>query len=307
MRHHLRFVTRQQVLLHVDGRNGLRPVWMSDISKGGLFVESQERPALRSTVAVTIETPDGSLDLRGEVVHHVTGAGGGVGIQFLNLTSERRAAIEAYVEGLAANLQASGSNHDLSSTETTHVHDTLMAFVKGFEDEAVYEALDLHPTATREDLDARLRILKTCFETRPSQLPAALAARLHHARQLLTRVTMLMKDEDRRLDYDFRHGHIFAEARIVAARSGNGIKRLQDTWNRAYPERQQRAHKATAEAIRAVNKLEYETAVEAGELALQEDPFNLELRDALMEWRNRLNRRKGPMPGQPRKANRQSS
>ncbi len=302
MREHLRFITHEQILLDVDGRNDLRSVWMSDISKGGLFIQTQERPALRSTLKITIQTPDGRLELKGEVVHLLPGDDGGVGIQFLNLTPKRRASIEAYVEGLAAGIDDAGSNHDLSSAEAAQVHATLMTFVKGFENEALYEALDLHPTATREDVDARLGILKTCFDTKPNRLPVALAARLQHARQLLFRVSMLMKDENRRLDYDFRHGHLFAEDRILAARSDNSIERLQKAWQNAYPDRLQRSHKATAEAIRAVNKLEYETAVEAGELALRENPFDLELRDALMEWKNRLSRRQGPMPGQPRKA-----
>lgn len=296
MREHPRFITHEEVRLEVEGRNDLRPVWMSDISKGGLFVQTPSPPPLRSRVTVTIDTPDGALALRGEVVHVLEGPHGGVGIQFLDLTPERRGGIEAYVEGLAARLDDAAGSGDLTSVETARVQQAVTRFLKGFESEDLYSALDLTPDATGAEVEARIAELKALFATKPRKLPPATGARIAHAKTLLFKVSTLMRDPRRRRDYDFRHGHIFAERRIVEARSAEGVEALREQWQTIYDDRTRQAQKAVAEAIRAVNKLDYETAVAAGETALADDPFNLELRDAMREWKTRLLRRQAPMP-----------
>ncbi len=300
MRQHPRFITQQEILLDVDGRNDLRPVWMSDISKGGLFVQGADRPALRSPVQIIIQSPEGQLVLAGEVVHVVEGEFGGVGVQFTDLTPERRALIEAYVEGLAESLDEEQASHDLTSNETQQVHEALTTFLKGVEQENLYAGLGIDPSSPPEDVLARLKELKQLFDTKPSKLPPALGARLEHSRAVLSRVRVLMTDPTRRRDYDFRHGHIFPERRIVAARTPPAVAELQQAWQRLYPERVHESRRTTADAIRSVNKLNYEAAVAKGELALIDDPFNLELREALREWKNRLSRRNAPMPA-PRK------
>lgn len=301
MRQHPRFITHEQIRLEVQGRNDLRPVWMSDISKGGLFIRTEQPPPLRTSVQVTIQSPEGQLALTAEVVHVIEGEGGGVGLQFMDLTPERRQRIEAYVEGLAASLDDAGSNHDLSSQETRVVQEAVTTFVHGFDQDNLYAALDLDPESTASEVEARLVELETLFATKATRLPPALATRLDHCRQLLRKVGPLMRDPTRRRDYDFRHGYVFAEQRIVAGRTATAVAVLQGTWQNIYPERVHNSRRATAEAIRAVNKLEYEVAVTQGEQALTDDPFNLELREALREWKARLSRRNGPMPGVSRK------
>lgn len=296
MRKHPRFITHEEVRLEVEGRNDLRPVWMQDISKGGLFVQTADPPPLRARVHITIETPDGALTLCAEVVHVLPGEYGGVGLQFLDLTPERRQRIEAYVEGLAAGLDDSKDSGDLTSVEAARIQDAVTRFLKGFESENLYAALDLAPEASGPEVEACIEEMKSILDTKPRKLPPATAARLTHARTILSKVSMLMRDPKRRRDYDFRHGHVFPERRIVEARTPDRVQVLRDEWQMVHRDRVDAAQRVVADAIRAVNKLDYEAAVEAGEAALVDDPFNLELRDAMREWKNRLAKRAGPMP-----------
>lgn len=296
MRKHPRFITHEEVRLELAGRNDLRPVWMTDISKGGLFVQAESPPPLRARVEVVIGTPDGELTLTGEVVHVVPGEPGGVGVQFLDLTPERRARIEAYVEGLAAHLDDGKESGDLSSVEAARVQDAVTRFLRGFETENLYAALELAPDATHAELEARIVELKQIFDTKPSKLPPAMGARISHARALLFKVSMLMRDPRRRRDYDFRHGHVYADKRIAEAKTAAAVTALREQWEVVNADRIAAAQKRIAEAIRAVNKLDYEAAVEAGAAALTDDPFNAELRDAMREWRLRLAKRQAPPP-----------
>ena len=76
----------------IAGRSELKTLWMEDISKGGLFVRTDNPPPRGSTLEVLINTPDGDLVLKAEVVHVVdegsakaSGHPAGVGLQFCDL------------------------------------------------------------------------------------------------------------------------------------------------------------------------------------------------------------------------------
>ena len=297
MRRHPRFITRQKVELTVEGRNALRPVWMRDISKGGLFIETTEPPALRTPVSVTIQTPDGQLELRAEVVHvrqpedtHRSG----VGIQFVDLDADKRSAIENYVEGLAARLSG-----DIEATVTrlseASLTQAVQSFLRAFEREDIYTALGAAPDAPGEEIEDRLLALHQIFKTDARTLSPALATRLSHAVTLLGRIRTLMLDEPRRLDYDLRHGHVRAEARLIAADPEQQAA-LRERWIRLFPDRVGKAEKLARIALANLHRLDYEGAVPAAAEALENDPFNVELRDALYRWKDILAVRKGPRP-----------
>lgn len=299
MRRNPRFTTHEQVVLEAKSRNQLRPVWMRDISKGGMFVETEEPPEVHAKVRVQIETPDGTLVLRGEVVHQMPPGPhsvGGVGIQFTNLTPGRRRAIEDYVDGLAEVLQEIRVTDDVPAIPTDEVARQLQVFLRGYEREDLYAALGTEPQASAATVRERLDLLKEAFSRDVERLPPALVTRIRHARSLLHKVHMLMTDEVRRIDYDFRHGHVFPEFRIAEATSDEALDRLREIWRRIHLDKVKDAEKSAAEAIRAVNRLDYDAAVTAGRAALVGDPFNTDLRTAVREWQVRLDRRAGPRP-----------
>lgn len=302
MRQHPRFVTREQVLLEVEGRNDLRATWMSDISKGGLFVQTSEDLPLRTAVTVHIRTPDGELALGAEVVHAVPGPQGGVGLQFVDLTLERRRAIEAYVEGLAERLHAAEAAPPPPNARAEEVVRAVQNFLRGFEREDLYGAVGAEPTASPEELTHRLRSLTGLFESPADALPPAVAARMSHARSLLRRVGALLTDPSRRLDFDLRHGHVFAERRIALAGGADAVVDLRDRWHQTFPDRIRSAEKAAAEAIKCVNRLDLDGALAAGTAALEDDPFNTELRDVVRQWQQRADLRKAPLRKSQRKS-----
>lgn len=87
--------------------NELVALYTKDISHGGMFVGTDEPPARDTQVAVRVRLPGeaGTLALEGVVVHVVTaaqagamGCAAGFGIQFTNLTRERRSALQRLVE-----------------------------------------------------------------------------------------------------------------------------------------------------------------------------------------------------------------
>ena len=305
MREHPRFVTKEQVILDVSGRNELRPVWMSDISKGGLFVRSQDGLPLRTTVVVHIRSPDGTLALEAEVVHVVPAGPGveaGIGLQFVNLSPERRRAIEVGVEGLAERLEVLGELPSAPGPKAEEVIRAVQNFLRGFEREDLYAALGVEPPATPEEVGHRLASLSGLFESAPEALPPALAARMSHARSLLARVGALMKDPSRRLDYDLRHGHVFPERRMALARGPEAIAALRDRWHHTFPERLRSAERQAAEAIKCINRLDLEGAIAAGTEALEDDPFNAELRDVVRQWQHRAELRRSPLRNSQRKS-----
>lgn len=297
MRQHPRFTTHQQVELAVEGRNALRPVWMRDISKGGLFIETAEPPPIRTTVSVIIQTPEGALELRAEVVHvrpprHAER--GGVGVQFVDLDPDKRSAIEDYVEGLAARL-SSDARSSVTRLNEASLARAVQCFLRAFEEEDIYGALDAAPDAPRRQIEDRLRALNQVFETDARTLSPALATRLSHAVTLLSRVRALMLDEDRRLDYDLRHGHTHAERRLRAAPPEERIA-LRKRWSQLFPDRMRKAGDLARIALTHVQELDYERAIPPASAALEHDPFNTELRDALKAWKRVLSVRGGPRP-----------
>lgn len=71
----------------IDTFASLAARWASDLSHGGLFVETPKPPALRARLRVHVALPDGeTLTLPAEVVHRVlNGPRIGVGLQFVDL------------------------------------------------------------------------------------------------------------------------------------------------------------------------------------------------------------------------------
>jgi hypothetical protein len=70
-RRHRRYVTRQRILVRLDGEAEPRVATMRDISKGGMFLEARQPPPLGTLLELQIERANGLLRLTGEVVHVV--------------------------------------------------------------------------------------------------------------------------------------------------------------------------------------------------------------------------------------------
>lgn len=298
MRHHPRFPDRQQVLLRIADRNELRPLWMRDMSKGGLYLEADPPPPLRSRIVVTLKTPDGSIDIDAEVVHVSPGGGGlaaGVGVQFTGLNENKRKAIQDYVEGLAARLTIPGEDMDARAINARELQEVVQRFLGGFERDALYEALGAHPDEPTEDLVARIDGLIANLDVPADTVPPALHTRCTHALSLAQRVRRMMMNTVSRSNYDLRHGH--TQLHLRRAELDKDIcAALRKRWLELYPAKLSQATTHGKQAIALLSQLRLEDAISEAHRALELDPFNFELRDATRDWERRLDTRRSSGP-----------
>jgi uncharacterized protein (TIGR02266 family) len=112
-----RFDDRTQVSLLVRLKfprlEDFRYRYTKDISKGGIFLLANSARPVGTRIVVHLLPPgdDTGLELVGEVAYTVTpleakaqGRSPGMGVRFIDLTSEKRRAIEAYLLGVATSL-----------------------------------------------------------------------------------------------------------------------------------------------------------------------------------------------------------
>jgi uncharacterized protein (TIGR02266 family) len=93
------------VRVRFQNRRQLKRLWVKDISRGGMFLRTQSPLDVFEKVTVVLELPDGSqVDLHGSVVHVIPPdkatdkASAGMGVQFTDLTPDKRDLLEAFLE-----------------------------------------------------------------------------------------------------------------------------------------------------------------------------------------------------------------
>lgn len=84
--------------------------WSENISRGGIFIATDDPPELREIVELSVELPDGrpAVKTHAEVVHRVTpeqarrtGMVAGAGLQFLDADDDFRARLDACIQALS--------------------------------------------------------------------------------------------------------------------------------------------------------------------------------------------------------------
>lgn len=289
MRQHPRFVNPAEILVETVGREELRSLWMSDISRGGMFVRTEYAPPMRARVQVTLRTPEGTLTLEAEVVHvlppseaRAYGRDPGVGLQFVNLSDEKREAIERYVDGVATSVEEAVPPPTGDLDRQTLLSEA-QTFLQRFEEDDLYGALEVSPLVSTPELAERVKALLSHFSTNRGFRPAQ-AARMNHAKTILKKVAVLMLDEQRRLEYDFRHGLALAEDRLALGPTPEELQLMRATWHRIFDGNWAEAARFAAEALRREAARDLDGAIQAAQTALGLDPFNLELRAAIGRW-----------------------
>ncbi len=286
-----RFVARQQVELAATDRSAVRKIWTENISKGGLFVITDDPPSLRSRVMVRLTVDGGELALDAEVVHVVApedakawGTPAGVGLQFVALNEKQRLALGAYCDGLAAKLAAEESS-DLprNRTPANELQGALHALFAGTDANDLYGAIGVKSDSTAEDIESRLVALADLFRQRHKGLPPAQVARQENALKLLPRIRRLLGDPARRLDHDLRRGLIRPE--VLAQRPLHEQRKLRDAWKNAFPERISEAETTSLNAAGVATTGDYAKPAQLGEQALRLDPLNVALREPIREWK----------------------
>lgn len=296
-----RFVNSTRVRVRARDRDDLRELWMRDISKGGLFVETRMPPPSGTTLEVELETPAGRVVLKGTVVHVLTeemattfGGDPGVGVQFSDLDPRTRDAIQAYVEGLAEELH--GGSNDVARLSTDIGENLLQSarkFLRATERADFYAALDVTSTAGKERVHEAAQKLQDQWTEGLERMAPPQVARLKSALSVLSRVRRILTHDEGRLEYDFRHGHVRAKERIQVANSGSGpsLSVLRRTWNQVFPDRVDRAALLTRKAFAARQRQDLAAAIDAGRAALDLNPFFEELRQTVEVWETTIERK----------------
>ena len=283
-----RFVTRDRVAVQVDGREDLKTLWTDNICKGGLFINTDDPPPVRSKVMVGLATPDGTIQLEAEVVHVIDAAmaaqcgyPAGVGLQFGSVTAAQRDVLEKYISGVVQRLAPAEAVEAQVTARLQEVVALAQNFLRQLEASELYDALDVPPESDADDIFVRVQQLRRLFTEPLPEMTPVQRTRVDAALKQLDRVSNLLIEPKRRLDYDFRHGHVRAEQRIAA---GEPVAELRASWAYTFPDRVQLAARFAGQALQADEKGDRAAAIKAGTTALELDPFNTELRAVLEEW-----------------------
>ncbi len=309
-RQHPRFLSPGRILVNFENRSAFSEAWLRDISKGGLFIESEHPPPVGTRLEVVLEVPDSALTLTGIVVHV---ASAGFGVQFADLSAAKRQQLERYVEGLAKldaqNLQTQYSQQQISQQQISqqqisqqqisqqqisqpqsyHAPDSNLEEVRAVlnhaEHNQVYQALGLTPQAQDRDLIGKIDALERRFRGFVNLSPPQ-RARLELALGALERFRRIMSSPEARLEYDFRSGHLRLEERLAQAanRTGPNMELLRLAWARVFPDKIDQANVLVRQALAARQQRDLKAALELGRRALLANPFHEELKKTVDAW-----------------------
>jgi uncharacterized protein (TIGR02266 family) len=298
-REHPRFVTPNQVQVSVREKSELRALWVENISKGGLFVRTDRPPAWGTRVEVVLDAGRSRLPLQAKVVHIVDGVmarrmnlQAGVGLQFVDLTADKRELIHRYVEGITKTLGAERS--EVQELVGARDRDELMRAARHLlaqsDENDLYGAIEVEPTASGEQINAKIWELRRGFSDPGEGTTPQQKTRLDAAIRCLERIATLFSDPTRRLEYDFRTGHVRAKERLTLARGRNGVpvSRLWEVWARAFPGHIERAATLSRQALEARQRRDFQAAVRHGRQALDLNPFIEELWSTVEAWEQML-------------------
>lgn len=276
-------------------RPALAALWDEDLSKGGLYAESDRPPQVGSYVEIQVDGPGGPLVLHATVVSAVQpeqaaayGMRPGVGLQLTDLKGPKRQVLEAYVRGHRRDL--SGANtEEVDGPASPEIEAALVRAKKLLTEadrDAYYRGLDLAPECTQQRLRATLDELHATFDTALTAATPPQAARLRAARTVVERLSRILLNPEARLEYDFRAGHVRALERLALAadKAGPDLATLRRVWNRVAPEKVEEAARLTRKAFSARQEHDLEQAVRHGRQALELNPFFEELKKTVDTW-----------------------
>lgn len=289
-----RFVSADKVEVTLGGPSEVHALWREHLARGGLFIETREMRALYHRLEVVLVTPAGSLSFPATVVHASDparaaelGVPPGLGLQATELTSAYKAAIQAYGEGIAPTLSVRAVAPVVDrSTDIDAALALAKRVLEKLEKNDVYAAIDVPVEAADALVQERIAGLAHTLTSAARSAPPHRAARLEAALLALGRLSHALGDPLRRLEHDLMRGHIRAEARLAAAKAGQGptISELRRVWQQVAPDKVDRAAFLTRKAFTAKQRGDVEDAIRSARQALEENPFFDELRPTLASW-----------------------
>lgn len=286
-------VSPTRVEVEVQSPAELKDLWIHDLSKGGLFVGTENPPSTATALEILLKTPTGGILLHGTVVQVITeersgalGGQAGVGIQFTDLHASARAAIQAYADGHASTLNEVSGDAPGGSGDAEGALMVAQRLLRESQTSDYYRALVIPPVASNKQIYDAVASVHGVMSDAMTQASPPQAARLEAAMNLLLRMRRVLSHPESRLEHDFRHGHARAQERIRAAQAGRGLSlaQLRRTWRRVFPSEADKAMSLAHEAVAARKRYDLLAAIKAGREALKHDPFFVELLQSVEVW-----------------------
>jgi hypothetical protein len=283
-----RFVDAAKVEAFFPDRRAFSVFWKNELSQTGLFVATDKPPHFGCNVDVHIATPDGAIELTTTVVHVIDPSAArrfrmspGVGLQVNDLNLELRDRLERYTKGEIDAL----SLHTGDVIDVDSVMDRAREVLAAYDAGRYYDALRIEPGSEPEALAARIQEIEVQL-TPQGKLTPPHKARLEAAISVLGKMSAVLGVQQRRLQYDFRAGHLRAEERLRAAAAGSGpsVAELRKAWNLVFPDRVDRSAVLMRQAFAASHQRDLASAIRFGNEALELNPFFEQLRSYLRQW-----------------------
>ncbi len=289
-----KFTAPDKVEIALSGPSEMSALWREHLARGGLFVETHEMRALYHRLEVTLVTPAGKLSFPATVVHASDparaaelGVPPGLGLQATELTSAHKTAIQAYGEGLSPMLTMRPTAAQVDRTTDVDAASAIAKRVlEKLEKNDVYGAIDVPAEASDALVQERISTMASTLGAAAKVAPPHKAARIEAALLALGRLSQALGDPLRRLEHDLTRGFVRAEARLTAAKAGQGptVSELRRVWQQVQPDKVDRAAFLTRKAFTAKQRGDLDDAIRSARAALEENPFFDELRPTLASW-----------------------
>jgi len=288
-REHERLPVNQRVKVQLADRQALFDLYLKDISRGGLFVETEQPLPLRARIEVTLAVDkDGALAIEGEVVHVVGkeqaaawGCAAGVGVQFSNLDADKRDRLESYLDGVRARLDQELGDAPFDTNLIDQVE-------RGSRKGDLYAVLgvDLKADDVEIEVAAEMRNQALGSLLARTDVTPQLRTRIAAAKNAAERAATMLRDPARRGGYLFRSSNLPPEQLADLVSRWPAVRaEVARQWEQAFPANAEESRRLAKVAQQAVEVKDVAGARRTAALALKKNPFLFELRDALRGWK----------------------
>ncbi len=226
--------------------SGWWPGTVIDLSVSGALVTS-ERPVLPGRqIELHIRVPHargvGDAVIIRVVAQIMRSDHAGMGVRFTRLTADIAAQLAAALHDAMAQTRPPAALPRTHTIPNFGVGDDGALSAISLRERSIYDLLGLDPLCADEVLARACAALEEQVERELESATDTSGARAKHLLVLktsLSRLRPLWSDPVKRLRYDLRWGHVFADERLEAAWHGTGVhlKVLAEVWASLYPDR----------------------------------------------------------------------
>lgn len=303
--------------------DALQKEYASNISKGGMFINTRKQYPIRSIIKFNLILPvtEESVELSGEVVHVIEAKEGldpskvGIGVQFLDLSADKRKIIENYIKKIGKNgeyheeeILPEKTERENKKEDAVILKEALRSATRRFQEITpeqlaqlkrkitlfyaerakmnYYDMLGVRYNATSSSIREAYHKLSLDFhpDRYHGRLPAELRPHIEDIFGKINKAYKILRDIKSRLEYDVSVGNwqsVSGVPELSEENKRNFAKRRE--YIKHYPEKVQRAEELFEDAQSAFSLGDTSRGITQLKLAYTFDPFNAKIIKALEE------------------------